>query len=154
MNHNDSSLLGTSPSTINSISGTTVRAFSSGSSSSCSSSESSGPTTGHKKDRCSLWRYSDFSPISIDESNDLEDRINISTGTNSHLLIRGSQINLSNSEDLTEEEVRRNNKLYEKLGGTFGIKRKKCYNQKDLVTYNARTNTNGKGLCQFFGIYY
>ncbi|XP_047487825.1 uncharacterized protein LOC125038370 [Penaeus chinensis] len=90
-------------------------------SSSCSSSESSGPVSINKKfmKRANTWQ---FGLVPKDENTSLDDggllspsshkTLPPSSSVNSHLLIRGSQLNLSiNTEDLTQAEVKKNKTL-------------------------------------------
>ncbi|KAK4296919.1 hypothetical protein Pmani_030628 [Petrolisthes manimaculis] len=103
---------------------TTSSSSSSGTSgtSSCSSSDSSGPVTSTKKfmKRANTWQYG---MMSKDHDNSGMDdgmpqspighkNIPPSSAVNSHLLIRGSQLNLSfNTEDLSQEEVKKSKTL-------------------------------------------
>lgn len=93
-------------------------------SSSCSSSESSGPVSINKKfmKRANTWQFGLVPKEHADENTSLDDggllspsshkTLPPSSSVNSHLLIRGSQLNLSiNTEDLTQAEVKKNKTL-------------------------------------------
>lgn len=92
-------------------------------SSSCSSSDSSGPVTTTTKfmKRANTWQYGLMAKTPTDENNGLEGGVPLSpvngknfppSAVNSHLLIRGSQLNLSiNTDDLSQEEVKKSKTL-------------------------------------------
>ncbi|XP_071552585.1 uncharacterized protein [Panulirus ornatus] len=93
-------------------------------SSSCSSSESSGPVTINKKymKRANTWQFGLMSKEHADENSSMDDGVPLSptsnksippsSAVNSHLLIRGSQLNLSiNTDDLSQEEVKKSKTL-------------------------------------------
>ncbi|KAK8723997.1 hypothetical protein OTU49_011388 [Cherax quadricarinatus] len=93
-------------------------------SSSCSSSESSGPVSVNKKfmKRANTWQYGLIPKEHTDESSGMDDGVPLSptshksippsSAVNSHLLIRGSQLNLSiNTDDLSQEEVKKSKTL-------------------------------------------
>ncbi|XP_042241133.1 uncharacterized protein LOC121878785 [Homarus americanus] len=93
-------------------------------SSSCSSSESSGPVTINKKlmKRANTWQFGLIPKEHTDENSGMDDGVHLSptshksippsSAVNSHLLIRGSQLNLSiNTDDLSQEEVKKSKTL-------------------------------------------
>ncbi|XP_069194522.1 uncharacterized protein [Procambarus clarkii] len=111
----------TSPSgTTTSSSGSSGRCGSS----SCSSSESSGPVSINKKfmKRANTWQYGLIPKGHTDDNTGMDDGVPLSptshksippsSAVNSHLLIRGSQLNLSiNMDDLSQEEVKKSKTL-------------------------------------------
>ncbi|KAK7074152.1 Rho guanyl-nucleotide exchange factor activity protein, partial [Halocaridina rubra] len=120
-----------SPSSSQKIKAATSRlvASSSGSSgtsgtSSCASSDSSGPITINNKymKRSSTWQYGIMPKEQADENSGLDDGVPLSPtsaksipsfSVNSHLLIRGSQLNLTlNTDELSQEEVKKSKTLH------------------------------------------
>ncbi|XP_066968339.1 uncharacterized protein [Macrobrachium rosenbergii] len=91
--------------------------------SSCSSSDSSGPISINNKfmKRSSTWQYGIVPKEHSDENSGLDDGVPLSPtsaksipsfSVNSHLLIRGSQLNLSfNTDELSQEEVKKSKTL-------------------------------------------
>ncbi|XP_068244385.1 uncharacterized protein [Palaemon carinicauda] len=91
--------------------------------SSCSSSDSSGPISINNKfmKRSNTWQYGLVPKEHSDENSGLDDGVPLSPtsaksipsfSVNSHLLIRGSQLNLSfNTDELSQEEVKKSKTL-------------------------------------------
>lgn len=106
-------------------SGVTTSSSGSSGTSSCSSSDSSGPISINNKfmKRSNTWQYGLVPKGHADENSSLEDDgVPLSSPTsaksipsfsvNSHLLIRGSQLNLSfNTDELSQEEVKKSKTL-------------------------------------------